>query len=203
MQGSCASLWKSELGRNQRSDFRQPGSAILDAVFFSVKWEERRTYLAELPRARRPQATGAGADWGAAGRGQQLLGSAPPGHLGHAPAPAASQEPRLQRVANEPSQRSSQVGATGPWHRGSPPRIQDLGRGPQAGRGRAENAMPLAAGARRASPGACLSHRWAGMGGACAPSGAWEDPAPRNLPKNSLPPGRLPGLLPFPTPCGP
>lgn len=66
-----------------------------------------------------------------------------------------------------------------------------------------EDAAPLAAGARRASLGACLSHRWAGRGGACAPSGAWEDPAPRNLPKNALPPGRLPGLLPSPTPCGP
>lgn len=40
----------------------------------------------------------------------------------------------------------------------------------------AENAVPLAAGASRASRRACLSHRWAGMGGACAPSRAWKIP---------------------------
>lgn len=33
MQGSCAALWKSELGRNQRSDFGQAGRAILDCSF--------------------------------------------------------------------------------------------------------------------------------------------------------------------------
>lgn len=97
--------------------------------------------------------------------------------------------------------------ARAPGTEGPLPACSTCAEAPKPAEARAENAEPLAAGARRASLGDCLSHRWAGMGGACSPSGAWEDSEPLNLAKNSLPPGRLPGLLPSPSPspapCGP
>lgn len=46
MQGSCASLGKSELGRNQLSDFRQTGRAILDCSFLLCE----RGGMKDLPR---------------------------------------------------------------------------------------------------------------------------------------------------------
>lgn len=209
MQGSCASLGKSELGRNQLSAFGQTGRAILDCSLLPCETGGMK----DLPRGAAtcqepslPPATGAGADWGVGGRGQQQqqLCSAPPGppaRPGPRGQPGAAAAARGQRALPEVFPR----GLPGARHGGSPPRIQYLGGGPQAGRGRGgeRTAQPLAAPARRASRRAGLAHRWAGMGGACAPGGAWEDPGPPNLPKNSLPPGRLPGLLPFPTPCGP
>lgn len=126
----------------------------------------------------------------------------PLSHHWHAPASAASRVPRLQHVSREPSRRSSQVGRTGAWHGGPFPASSTLVEAPEKAEAGAEDVMPPAAVACGASPGACLSHRWAGRGGAFAPRGAQEDSAPRNLATNSLPPGRVPGLLPFSAPYG-
>lgn len=197
MRGSCASLWKSGLGRNQRSDFRQTGSAILDCSFLlcemgGTKDLPRGAATCQAPPGDRRR-SGLGC-WGAgaAAAGQRASGPprARPGPRGQ---PGAAAAARGQRALPEvfPS------GRHGALARGSPPRIQDLGRGPQAGSGRAENATPLAAGARRASLGAAFPTGGRGWAGPAHPA------EPGSRPKNSLPPGRLPGLLPLPTPCGP
>lgn len=152
------------------------------------------------PGARRQRAREGKAVLGGWGRNCHCL--APLGHHRHALASAASRVPRLQHVSREPSWRSFQVGARGPGTEGPSP-LQYLDRGPEQAEARAEDVMPPAAVDRGASLRACLSHRWTGRGGAFVPRGAQEDSAPWNLAKNSLPPGRVLGLLPFPTPYGP
>lgn len=66
----------------------------------------------------------------------------------------------------------------------------------------AEDAALAAEDACRASLPACGSHRWAGAGAEPRRPAAPRIPRLQNPSKNSLPSGRLPGLLPSPAPCG-
>ena len=50
--------------RTSYATLDRPTEPSRTAVFSSAKWEEWRTYLAELPRARNPRAAGAGQDGG-------------------------------------------------------------------------------------------------------------------------------------------
>lgn len=134
LQGPCASLSKSGLGPNQLHDFGRADRAIPDRSFLLCKMGGMKDLprgaatCQEPPGDRRRIGLGS---WGR--RGSSCLCSAPEGHRGHAPTPAAGRGPRLQRVAKETSRRSSEVGRTGTWHGRPPPCVQYLRRGPHAG----------------------------------------------------------------------
>lgn len=124
-------------------------------------------------------------------------------HLGHVPPPPTPRgRPGTVTVARGEGtfRRSSQLGRT----RGSFPTVSTSAEAAGLAEAGAEDAVPPAAGAGRASLTASVSHRWAGGGAGLphpvAPAG---DSAPPIPSKNSLPPGRLPGLPPTPVPFGP
>lgn len=159
----------------------------------------------ELPSARRPEAAGAG--------GTRVLGErevrrrAPLGRMWAPPRarpapPTPRGRPGTVTVARGEGtfRMSSQLGRT----RGSFPTVSTSAEAAGLAEAGAEDAVPPAAGAGRASLTASVSHRWAGGGAGLphpvAPAG---DSAPPIPSKNSLPPGRLPGLPPTPVPFGP
>ena len=190
--------------RTSYATLDRPTEPSRTAVFSSAKWEEWRTYLAELPRARNPRAAGAGQDGGIGGRvGGSCLGGAHLGHLGHAPPLADGRGPRLQRVAGGPPRGLPNLHAWGSGTRGPLPMVSTSAEAPGLVEAGAEDAALAAEDACRASLPACGSHRWAGAGAEPRRPVAPRIPRPQTPSKNSRPSGRLPGLLPSPAPCGP
>lgn len=143
-----------------------------------------------MPRAGRPQAAGARGNGSLAGQRQEQR---PSGPLLDAPPPEAAvhgqgAHPKvfLSRLRGGLAQRN--------LSRCLVPRQrpQSLGRRTQC------HQVPVLV-LFFSGPVFLISGR--GGAGPSHPKAPWR--IPRNLAKNSLPPGRLPGLLPYPAPCGP
>ena len=150
------------------------------AVFSSAKWEEWRTYLAELPHARHHRTAGAGRGqgyWGSGGRElPRRRASGPPRAC---PAPRGRPGTSAAALSRGPSRRSSQLRRVGAWHERAPypwsvPQQRPPGRlrpGQRTQR-RQRGSLPCL------PPGLLFLQVGGGRGGASAPSGAQEDSAP-------------------------
>lgn len=114
-----------------------------------------------MPRAGRPQAAGARGDWSLGGRRQEQR----PTPRSCSAWPESPPEGRLKSAA------------WGPGTEEPLPVSSISAEAPKPVKAGAEDTMPPAAGARLASLRAYLSNKWAGRGGAVAPSGALEDSA--------------------------
>ena len=148
-----------------------------------------------LPCARQPRATGATGDGGFGGRvGGSSRGRAHLGDHRYAPPPTPPQTVGDRGCCAWQGRDLAWRGsAPSPW---SVPRQRARG---WPGPGQKTQRRPPAAGAGLASLEPRGSNRWAGSGAGRPLPAAPRPPPPQNPSKNSLPPGRLPGLLPSPS----